>query len=204
MLKTNSELRAEARKSLKGKWGDSVLPGLIYLIIVCPILISPFPWSIIGALVIPILVWGIEVGFLSQYREEGLIKIQSIFAAFDDGNFKRVASTMLLANFYLFLWCLLFYIPCIIKTLSYALTPYILKDEPELSNNAAIERSMEMMSGNKMKLFLLSLSFIGWAFLAAITVIGMIWLIPYIQTTMAAFYEDVKKNYNIDTDKPIL
>ena len=42
------------------------------------------------------------------------------------------------------------------------MTYYILKDEPELKYNAAIEKSMSMMNGYKMKLFLLDLSFIGW------------------------------------------
>ena len=65
-----------------------------------------------------------------------------------------------------FIGCaLLLLIPGIIKHYSYAMTDYILKDEPELCNNAAIERSMAMMEGNKMKLFLLDLSFIGWAIL---------------------------------------
>ena len=73
------------------------------------------------------------------------------------------------------------------------MTDYILKDESELCNNAAIERSMAMMEGNKMKLFLLDLSFIGWAILCLFTFgIGFFVLQPYVQVSHAAFYEDLK------------
>ena len=38
-----------------------------------------------------------------------------------------------------------------------------------MKNNAAIEKSMAMMENNKMKLFMLDLSFIGWAILSLFT-----------------------------------
>ena len=70
---------------------------------------------------------------------------------------------------------------------------FILKDEPELKYNAAIEKSMSMMNGYKMKLFLLDLSFIGWMILSVLTLgIGLLFLQPYMSTARAAFYEDLK------------
>mgnify|MGYP002591125050 FL=1 len=73
------------------------------------------------------------------------------------------------------------------------MTSFILKDEPEMKNNAAIEKSMAMMEGNKMKLFMLDLSFIGWAILCLFTFgIGFFFLQPYMQASHAAFYEDLK------------
>jgi len=84
-------------------------------------------------------------------------------------------------------------VPGIIKYYSYAMTDYILKEEPEMKNNAAIEKSMAMMENNRMKLFMLDLSFIGWAILCCITLgIGFFFLIPYMQSARAAFYEDLK------------
>ena len=107
--------------------------------------------------------------------------------------YSRILTTKLLQAVYTFLWSLLLLIPGIIKHYSYAMTDYILKDEPELCNNAAIERSMAMMEGNKMKLFLLDLSFIGWAILCLFTFgIGFFVLQPYMQVSHAAFYEDLK------------
>jgi uncharacterized membrane protein len=64
---------------------------------------------------------------------------------------------------------LLFIIPGIIKSFSYALTPYILKDNPDLKFNSAITKSREMMNGHKLELFTLYLSFIGWYLLIFLT-----------------------------------
>ena len=100
---------------------------------------------------------------------------------------------MILVVIYEFLWTLLLIIPGIIKYYSYAMTKFILLDEPELKYDAAIEKSMEMMKGKKFKLFLLDLSFIGWALLCILTLgIGLVLLVPYMYTARAAFYEDLK------------
>lgn len=97
------------------------------------------------------------------------------------------------------LWTLLLIIPGAIKILAYSLTPYILKDNPELSCLQAIERSRLMMKGNKWRMFVLILSFIGWFLLGIITLgIGFFWIAPYMYTTMGAFYEDVKAQYELE------
>ena len=89
---------------------------------------------------------------------------------------------------------MLLFIPGYIKAFSYAMTPYILKDNPEMKNNAAIEESMRMMDGHKLELFMLDLSFIGWVILSILTCgIGLLWLIPYINMAHVNFYEDLKK-----------
>ena len=45
-----------------------------------------------------------------------------------------------------------------------------------------------------MEIFVLGLSFIGWILLGILTLcIGYLWLIPYIDTTKAAFYCDIKE-----------
>ena len=55
---------------------------------------------------------------------------------------------------------------------------------------------MAMMDGHKMELFLLELSFIGWIILGVITFgIGMLLVEPYMVTTIAHYYEDLKKEY---------
>ena len=108
----------------------------------------------------------------------------------------RNVGGMLLMAVYTFLWTLCFIIPGIIKSFSYAMTPYILNERPELTADEAIELSMKMMEGHKMDLFIFYLSFIGWYLLAILTCfIGYLWLIPYVYTAQAAFYEDVKAEY---------
>ena len=52
-----------------------------------------------------------------------------------------------------------------------------------------LRESKEMMHGNKMDLFLLHLSFIGWALLCVLTLgIGNLWLVPYMNASYASFY----------------
>ena len=88
--------------------------------------------------------------------------------------------------------------PGIVKSLAYAQTPYILLDNPKLSTVEAIHLSREMMFGYKGKLFLLLLSFIGWGILCIFTCgVGFLWLAPYMQSSMAAFYEDVRADYEM-------
>ena len=50
-----------------------------------------------------------------------------------------------------------------------------------------------MMIGHKWRLFCLEFSFIGWTLLAAIFTfgIGMLWVIPYREAAIAAFYDDL-------------
>lgn len=66
---------------------------------------------------------------------------------------------------FIFLWSLLFVIPGIIASYSYAMTPYILLEHPDMTAREAITASKELMRGNKLRLFCLSLSFIGWGLL---------------------------------------
>ena len=70
----------------------------------------------------------------------------------------------------------------------------ILKDDPQLKYDAAIEKSMRMMEGHKMKLFVLDLTFLGWILLGIITCgLGLLWIEPYMVMAHAAFYETLKK-----------
>jgi uncharacterized membrane protein len=102
---------------------------------------------------------------------------------------------MFLVGLFTGLWALLFIIPGIIKSYAYALTPYILVDNPELGPNQARLKSIEMMRGYKWKLFGLDLSFIGWILLCILSLgIGFIWIGPYIRTARAAFYYDLVEN----------
>lgn len=72
-----------------------------------------------------------------------------------------------LVGLYTVLWTLLFIIPGIIKGYSYAMTPYILAENPGMTATEAITESRRIMDGNKWRLFCLGFSFIGWALLCA-------------------------------------
>ena len=98
----------------------------------------------------------------------------------------------LLTGLFIFLWSLLFIIPGIIASYRYAMTPYILAENPDRGVMDAIDASKKMMQGNKFRLFCLHFSFIGWDILATLTLgIGNLWLVPYKQAASAAFYREV-------------
>ena len=62
-----------------------------------------------------------------------------------------------------------------------------------------MEVSMQMMKGNKWRLFCLQLSFIGWAILCVLTLgIGYLWLNPYMNAAIAAFYDEVSREEVVD------
>ena len=187
MLKQNSELRAEARVALTDKWVMGAVTTIVFGAVSGAASYIPVVGTILVALP---MMYGYSIVMLSVMRG-GEMNIGGLFDGFND--FGRIVGTKLLQAIYTFLWTLLLVIPGIIKNYSYAMTDFILKDQPELANNAAIEKSMAMMDGNKMKLFLLDLSFIGWAILCLFTFgIGFLFLQPYVQSAHAAFYEDLK------------
>lgn len=193
MIKRATEIRSEARLSLKGNWGMAVVTFLVFGIITGVIGIIPWIGWILSLLALP-LSFGLAVAFLNNARTKQGAKVETLFEGFYD--YGRIFGTMLLQSVYTFLWSLLLVIPGIIKQFSYAMTPFILKDNPELKFNGAIEKSMAMMRGYKWKLFCLCLSFIGWAILCVLTLgIGYLWLGPYIQQSLAHFYLEVKAEY---------
>lgn len=105
---------------------------------------------------------------------------------------KTTTVARLLQSLYILLWSLLFVIPGIIATYSYAMTEFILAEHPGLSADEAITRSKEMMSGNRWRLFCLHISFIGWDILSSLTLgIGNLWLRPYKHAAEAAFYREI-------------
>lgn len=191
MLKLNSELRAVSRTTLSGNWMMAALATLVYLLIAGGVSSIPVAGSVLAIIITYPLAYGFAILFLDLFREGKPIDIGKLFDGFKD--FGRVWGTLILVAIYTILWTCLLIIPGIVKSYSYALTPFILKDEPELKYNAAIEKSMRMMNGYKMKLFLLDLSFIGWMILSILTLgIGLLFLQPYMNTARAAFYEDLK------------
>lgn len=191
MLKENSVLRKEARDVLGGNWAMAAVAALIYMAIASVCSYIPLVGWLVTIVVCLPIGWGANIMFYQLYRERKLPSLDSLFIGFHD--FGRILGTTLLVEIYTFLWTLLLIVPGIIKGCSYAMTPYILRDYPELSYNAAIEKSMAMMEGHKMKLFLLYLSFIGWAILCILTLgLGYLLLMPYVATAQAAFYEDLK------------
>ena len=191
---TNSEIKMEAKELVRGNRGVFIL-GL--LIIGALSSLSTLPYiGYVGSIIYLILSGPLMLGMASValvVATGGKAKAEELFSGFK--NFVTAFVAGLLQSIYLALWSLLI-IPIFIKPFSYALTFYILRDNPEMSGNEAITRSREMMDGNKWKLFCLHFSFIGWYLLGILTLgILYFWLVPYVKTAEARFYLDVKERY---------
>ncbi|MBE6309359.1 MAG: DUF975 family protein [Bacteroidales bacterium] len=186
---------------LNGNWGKAAVVTFVYIALSAVIsTLESTLWS--GSLftylfIIPVA-YSYNVLFLDNLRTGKELEVKSIFDGFND--YTRVLGTYLLVYIYTILWTLLLIIPGIIKSLSYSMVPFVLKDNPELSFNAAIERSMAMMEGHKWEYFCLILTFIGWFLLLIITAgIASLWVTPYMSATFANYYEAVKAEYETKT-----
>ena len=139
------------------------------------------------------MVLGLAVFALSLARNQEA-RLEQIFLGFS--NFGTAVGAYLLMVVLIILWMLLLIIPGIIAAISYSMTFFIIADDDSIGAMAAIDKSKLMMDGYKWKYFRLGLRFLGWALLCILTLgIGFLWLVPYMQVTMAKFYDDVKYNH---------
>lgn len=208
----NDEIRNRAHSLLAGKWGTAVLIVLVASIIAGigglgswnvdsedvgslngiitagAVALSLFA-AVYSVFVANVVDYGFTTAFFRLGRS-GVLVFEDLFKGFRD--YTRVLSTMFLKNLFIFLWSLLLVIPGIIKAYSYAMSEYILLEHTQLDALGAINRSKEMMRGNKARLFMLDLSLIGWWLLCLLTCgIGFLWLGAYYKTIHAVFYIDL-------------
>lgn len=190
--------RDAAWQQLTGHWQSAVILSLVYIIIATAVsaIGERLGISLLISIAIYPMAYSYSISFLENKRSGNEVRIDNLFNEYKSNNFLRIALTILLQQIYTFLWTLLLIVPGIIKCCSYSQTYYVLRDNPELQYNAAIERSMAMMQGHKMQYFLLLLSFIGWIFLIILSLgILSFWVTPYMSCAMAHFYEYVKEEY---------
>ena len=68
-----------------------------------------------------------------------------------------------LQSLFIALWSMLFVIPGIVKQYSWSMAYYVKIDHPDYDWRACLDESKRITMGHKGELFLLDLSFIGWA-----------------------------------------
>ncbi len=181
----NSILRQRALDAIRGNWTTAVVGFLIY-----GVLTGAGSGAGIVIIIGGPLMLGMTYFSLAFVRREEL-DYGLLFKGFN--NFGNSLLAYLFIIFFTFLWLLLFIIPGIIKGISYSMTFFIMADNPDIKPMEAIDRSMEMMNGYKMKYFLLTLLFVVLTILSSILLfIPLLWLIPYMYVTYAEFYEDIK------------
>ena len=116
-------------------------------------------------------------------------------ALFDGFSFAgKIILLSIVQYIFIFLWTLLFIVPGIVAAYRYRFAILNLCENPEIGVMEAINMSKAQTAGFKWQLFVLDLSFIGWALLASLTLgILNIWLLPYIAQSNIAFFQEIKK-----------
>ena len=213
----NKELMAQARQALAGNWGMAVLGYfLCFLLQTSVYVFVAFATLFVGAVsglagangaaatdavrisaqLAELLFTGcFAVGFAAFFlaiAQGETVRLERLFAGFR--RFWTATGAYLLVLLFVILWSLLLVIPGIIAVFRYAMVYFILADDPACGALEAISRSKRMMEGRKWKLFCLYWRFFWWALLAVFFTfgIGYLWLVPYMQTSFAEFYEDAK------------
>lgn len=140
----------------------------------------------------------LPLGFGLTYHYLNLIKggdsgVSDIFRYYSSGEVFGLMGLTIVVSVFTLLWSLLFIIPGIIASFAYTLATYIKIENPNMDAMECIRTSKEWMKGNKMKLFILELSFIGWFILAGFLVIPLFWVMPYYMLAVTAFYIDIRE-----------
>ena len=193
---SRAELKLQAKEQLKGNLGILVLCGVIYFAISMALGMIPYIGAIATIFVIPPIYLGLFIVLLNiTYGEKA--EVGTLFAPFSNC-FGTSIITNLLVGIYQLGWSLLFIIPGIIKQYSYAMTFYILAENPDMTANEAITESRQIMDGHKFELFVLRLSFIPWILLGCITFgIAYIYVLPYMNLTITNFYHNIKRESEV-------
>lgn len=201
MMGTNQDYKNRALASLEGKWGTGAIATLIYLVITMGIdwtltfpmgdnLTMSYSTSGIWALICLPLNWGFAIFFLNLIRGEEL-RYGSLFDGYRD--FLRIFLAEFLTNLAMAIGFCLLILPGILAGTGFLMTDFIMKDDKEISAIDAMAKSWKMTKGHKADLFFLFLSFLGWIILSGLTLgIGFIFLYPYMQSSLAHVYEDLK------------
>lgn len=214
---TSSDLRAQARRSLRGKWGVAVAVSFVMILLGGGVSIpgnssgdgvgSGYLESILDIRVLSVLLTvgtvmtliriiiggALTLGndsFYTKLVKGGPVRFGDLFGYFHQ--LWRGFCMQFVVNLFTVLWTLLFIIPGIVAGYSYAMVPYLMAEFQDLGVMDALRESKRIMKGNRFRLFCLRLSFIGWALLSMLSLgIGFLWLSPYTEAAEAAFYMDV-------------
>jgi uncharacterized membrane protein len=210
-FRTNKELRAAARAQLRGSYLDAVKITFVYVL---PMVVCTAPAMILEdtvdtfsvndtvsvlvvlcSLLAFLVTWHFSLGFCRYFLHRSRKENYSFRDLFDGFEFFGKSFRLgLLQSLFIYLWTLLLFIPGIIKACDYAMSFFIMNDNPSMSARNARTESKNMMRGHRRRFFCLCFSFLGWALLCLLSgCIGFLWLVPYMQLTFANFYIDIKR-----------
>ncbi|MBQ9909640.1 MAG: DUF975 family protein [Treponema sp.] len=194
------QYKKDALATLKDNWNIPCLLAIVYLILTA---LSTTGTSILCACVSGIICVGMTFTFMKMIvvshalagTEEAAEKIS--FSTFLEGIESRWLTALLGSLWNLLwvsLWSLLFVIPGIVKAYSYSMMFYVIAENPKIGAMKAMDISKVLTQGHKANLFMMDLSFLGWAFLSMLSCgIGFIWLLPYMVMAKTYAYYDLKR-----------
>ena len=111
----------------------------------------------------------------------------------------HMAYILFMKSLYQVLWCFTI-IGGFIKYYEYSLIPYILAENPKINKKEAFRISKELTNGNKLKLFYLDLSLIGWSILKLCTfnLSGIFFSDVYKEAIHAEVYMTLRNKVKLD------
>lgn len=209
MVWSRAELKMKAKGFLKGNYWKTFLVTLIITFLVSSInfkwnldeyrdinfITSFFVRDVVLYYVLYIFVINVlKVGLVKYFieGEKGDVNIDYILYYFKHESYLNIVKVMFLQDLYIFLWSLLFVIPGIVKAYQYQFIPYLLAEEPTISSDEAFLITKGMTNNQKIDMFVLDLSFIGWYILGAFVFIGSIFVVPYHEATRFQLYKTLK------------
>jgi len=213
-LTPNRELMAMARLSLAGSWGTVIAAYLIYFAISTALSLLPFVGEFVDWIISGPFEVGVMIVILNVARSKHAAASQ-VFSGFE--TFATAMVAYILMGVITLIGFILFIVPGVIASLAFAMTYFVIADRPLIGPWQAIKESVAIMRDCKMKLLLLQLRFLGWGLLCTVpaligyavfvsegvayglvlllSLLGLLWLLPYMAMATAKFYEDVRPSY---------
>lgn len=219
-MRTNQDYKNAALRRLQGNWAPAVLASIVVVVLslICtggqavPQYLPQASTGLIfwicggGFFLVVFVINPLIVGYQNAMRlfyERGDTEVLHNMFQIATSNYLHKVCGMFLMEFKVFLWSLMFFIPGIIMSFSYAMTAYILEEHPEIGAWEASTRSREIMTDHRFDLFWLYLSFIGWGILCIMTFgLGLFWFLPYVCSSEVGFYEDLKDEQGEESVTP--
>jgi len=221
-----SAFRAAARRSLKGYWGWALLVCLVAALLggvsggsggvsgffrsaqdhaadypgMERLAAAAAPYACVWGIAVFLIGGAVELGACSFHCRLNLGQRPPFDALFERFSiFGKALGLRLFCALFILLWSLLLVVPGIIAAYRYSMAKYLMAEYPDMGVREAVNRSKELMDGNKGRLFCLQFSFIGWCLLSVLTLgILSLWLTPYVETATAAFYLELTgKQYGL-------
>ena len=195
VTETSGEIRRQARQHLKGMWVQVSIGIALFMLMlgfIPEIFNSVVPLGQYsqtlpnGQTITYSSVAQLYGMFMSGVFSVGVASLLLSFIRHRDANpthifdgfeyYVRAFTLSVIKSLLIMLWTMLFIIPGIVAIYRYSMAEFILAENPRKGALQCISESKQLMRFNKMKLFVLQLTFIGWGILSMLPLILVVWM----------------------------